>query len=177
MFYYIKINVTFDFLLLNLPINKKHLMKKIAIILSVLAFQMSFAQKVKKVEVIKDNRTTEQKLELSKTEKDLFNGRFEQFIATLKVLDKKTMESLMSEKTKSMVTDKVYESLTKDINFNRKLVIYKTGYKSFMTGENFPMIQYKYADDQTKPDPKEIITAVFEENGNIMGIKPYKRTK
>lgn len=152
-------------------------MKKIAIILSFLAFQMSFAQKVKKAEVIKDNRTTEQKLELSKTQKDLFNGKFEQFIAALKVSDKKTMESLMSDKTKSKVTDKVYENLTKDIDFKRKTVIFKTGYKSFMTGENFPMIQYKYADDKTKPDPKEIITAIFEENGKIMGIKPYKQTK
>lgn len=152
-------------------------MKKIAIILSFAAFQMSFAQKVKKAEVIKDNRTTEQKLELNKAQKELLNGKFEQFITALKVSDKKTMESLMSEKTKSMVTDKVYENLTKDINFTRKIVIYKTGYKSFMSGENFPMIQYKYSDDQTKPDPKEIITAVFEEDGKIMGIKPYKQAK
>jgi len=152
-------------------------MKKIAIILSFAAFHMSFAQKVKKAEIIKDNRTTEQKLELDKKQKELFNGKFEQFITALKASDKSTMESLMSEKTKSMVTDKVYENLTKDINFTRKIVIYKTGYKSFMSGENFPMIQYKYADDQTKPDPKEIITAIFEENGKIMGIKPYKQTK
>jgi hypothetical protein len=152
-------------------------MKKIAIILSFVAFQMSFAQKLKKAEVIKDNRTTEQKLELSKTQKELLNGKFEQFITALKASDKKAMESLMSEKTKSMVTDKVYENLSKDISFTRKIVIYKTGYKSFMSGENFPMIQYKYADDQTMPDPKEIITAVFEEDGKIMGIKPYKQTK
>lgn len=152
-------------------------MKKIAIILSFIAFQMSFSQKVKKAEVIKDNRTTEQKLELDKTQKELLNGKLEQFITALKASDKKTMESLLSDKTKSKVTDKVYEYLTRDIDFKRKIVIHKTGYQSFMTGENFPMIQYKYADDQTKPDPKEIITAIFEENGKIMGIKPYKQTK
>ncbi|MBW7674381.1 peptidylprolyl isomerase [Chryseobacterium chendengshani] len=152
-------------------------MKKIAIIFSFLAIQFGFSQKIKKAEVIKDNRTTEQKFELDKKQKELFNGKFEQFMTALKASDKKTMESLMSEKTKSMVTDKVYENLSKDINFTRKIVIYKTGYKSFMTGENFPMIQYKYADDQAKPDPKEIITAVFEENGKIMGIKPYKQIK
>lgn len=152
-------------------------MKKIAIILSFAAFQMSFAQKVKKAEIIKDNRTTEQKLELDKKQKELFNGKFEQFITALKASDKSTMESLMSDKTKSKVTDKVYENLNRDIDFKRKIIIYKTGYRSFMTGENFPMIQYKYADDQTKPDPKEIITAIFEENGKIMGIKPYKQTK
>lgn len=147
------------------------------VILSFLSFQLSFSQKVKKAEVIKDNRTTEQKLELDKKQKELFNGKFEQFITALKASDKKTMESLMSDKTKMKVTDKVYENLSRDINFTRKIVIYKTGYKSFMNGENFPMIQYKYADDLTKPDPKEIITAVFEEDGKIMGIKPYKQTK
>lgn len=152
-------------------------MKKIAIIFSVLAIQLAFSQKVKKAEVIKDNRTTEQKLELTKTQKELLNGKFEQFMAALKISDKTTMESLLSEKTKEKVTDKVYEYLTRDIDFKRKIVIYKTGYQSFMTGENFPMIQYKYSDDKTKPDPKEIITAVFEENGKIMGIKPYKKTK
>lgn len=152
-------------------------MKKIVVILSFLAFQLSLAQNMKKAEIIKDNRTTEQKLELSKTQKELFNGKFEQFIIALKASDKKTMESLMSDKTKSKVNDKVYENLNRDIDFKRKIVIFKTGYRSFMTGENFPMIQYKYADDQTKPDPKEIITAVFEEDGKIMGIKPYKRAK
>lgn len=152
-------------------------MKKIAIILSFAAFQISFAQKVKKAEVIKDNRTTEQKLEIDKKQKELFNGKFEQFIAALKVSDKEAMGSMISDKTKLKVTDKVYEKLSKDIDFSRKLMIYKTGYQSFITGENFPMIQYKYVDDKTKPDPKEIITAVFEEDGKIMGIKPYKQTK
>ncbi len=151
-------------------------MKKAAIILSFLAFQLSFAQKVKKAEVIKDNRTTEQKLELSKAQKELFNGKFEQFITALKASDKKTMESLMSEKTKKDVTDKVYERLSNDINFTREIVIYKTGYKSLLSGKNFPMIQYKYADDKAEPSPKEIITAVFEEDGKIMGIKPYKQS-
>jgi len=152
-------------------------MKKIAIILSFAAFQLSFSQKVQKAEIIKDNRTTEQKLELDKKQKELFNGKFEQFIKALKASDKATMENLISDKTKSKVTDKVYEKLSKDIDFDRKLMIYKTGYQSFMTGENFPMIQYKYVDDKTSPDPKEIITAVFEENGKIMGIKPYKQIK
>lgn len=152
-------------------------MKKIAIILSLVALQLSFAQKVKKAEVIKDDRTTEQKLELDKKQKELFNGKFEQFIAALKASDKVIMASMISDKTKSKVTDKVYEKLAQDINFNRKLMIYKTGYQSFMTGENFPMIQYKYVDDKTKPDPKEVITAIFEEDGKIMGIKPYKQTK
>lgn len=152
-------------------------MKKTIAILSFLAFQMCFSQKVKEAEIIRDNRTTEQKLELSKAQKKLFDGKFEQFMAALKVSDKKTMEQLISDKTKSKVTDQVYEKLSRDIDFKRKRVIFKTGYQSFMTGENFPMIQYKYADDQTKPDPREIITAIFEENGKIMGIKPYKQTK
>ena len=150
-------------------------MKKIAIILSFLAFQMSFAQKVKKVEVLKDTRTTEQKLELDKKQKELFNGKFEQFMTALKVSDKKTMESLLSDKAKQAITEKVYQKLLEQIDFTKKLVIFKTGYKSLMSGENFPMIQYKYADDKSSPDPKEIITAVFEEDGKFLGIKPYKQ--
>ncbi len=152
-------------------------MKKTIIILSFLTFQMCFSQKVKKAEVIKEQQTTEQKLELGKDQKILFNGRFEQFITALKVSDRPAMESLLSDKAKQTVTDKVYQKLLEQIDFKRKMEIYKTGYKSLIDGGNYPMIQYKYTDDQSSPDPMEIITAVFEENGKILGIKPYKQTK
>ncbi|WP_312395286.1 hypothetical protein [Chryseobacterium sp.] len=38
------------------------------------------------------------------------------------------------------------------------------------------MIQYKYADDKAET-PSEIVTAVFEEDGKILGIKPAKTNK
>lgn len=151
-------------------------MKKIIIILSVFAVQLCFSQKVKNA-AVQEKKTTEQKFELDKKQKELFNDKYVQFIAALKVSDRKTMESLLSDKAKEVLTDKVYERLLRDLDFNRKTEIYKTGYKSLMSGENYPMIQYKYSDDSSSPDPKEIITAVFEENGKILGIKPYKQTK
>ena len=150
-------------------------MKKIFLILSVLAVQLCFSQKVKSV-TIKEAKTTEQKLELSKDKIELFNGKFLQFITALKVSDKKVTESLLSDKAKEAVTDKVYKKLSEDIHFDKKLEIFKTGYKSLIGGGNYPMIQYKYSDDKST-EPKEIITAVFEEDGKILGIKPYKQTK
>jgi len=150
-------------------------MKKIFLILSVLAVQLCFSQKVKSA-TIKEVKTTEQKLELSKDKIELFNGKFVQFINALKISDKKVMESLLSDKAKTAVTDKVYKKLTEDIHFDKKLEIFKTGYKSLIGGGNYPMIQYKYSDDKST-EPKEIITAVFEENGKILGIKPYKQEK
>ncbi|SDR14568.1 hypothetical protein SAMN05421664_3779 [Chryseobacterium soldanellicola] len=150
-------------------------MKKIFLILSVFAVHLCFSQKVKSV-TVKEAKTTEQKLELSKDKIELFNGKFVQFITALKTSDKKTMESLLSDNAKTAVTDKVYKRLTEDIHFDKKLEIFKTGYKSLIGGGNYPMIQYKYSDDKST-EPKEIITAVFEENGKILGIKPYKQTK
>jgi hypothetical protein len=150
-------------------------MKKIFLILSILAVQLCFSQKVKSV-TIKEAKTTEQKLELSKDKIELFNGKFLQFINALKTSDKKVMESLLSDKAKQAVTDKVYKKLSEDIHFDKKLEIFKTGYKSLIGGGNYPMIQYKYSDDKST-EPKEIITAVFEEDGKILGIKPYKQTE
>jgi hypothetical protein len=150
-------------------------MKKAFLILSVLTLQLCFSQKVKNV-AIKEAKTTEQKLELSKDKIELFNGKFVQFITALKVSDKKVMESLLSDKAKTAVTDKVYKKLSEDIHFDKKFEIFKTGYKSLIGGGNYPMIQYKYSDDKST-EPKEIITAVFEEDGKILGIKPYKQTK
>ncbi|SHM35497.1 peptidylprolyl isomerase [Chryseobacterium polytrichastri] len=150
-------------------------MKKAILILSVLTAQFFFSQKVKSL-TIKEAKTTEQKLELSKEKKELFNGKFMQFISALKASDRKGMDALLSDKSRQVVTDKVYKKLSEDIDPNKKLEIFKTGYKSLVNGGNFPMIQYKYVDDKSQ-DPKEIITAVFEEDGKILGIKPYKAGK
>lgn len=150
-------------------------MKKTILILSVLTAQFFFSQKVKSL-TIKEAKTTEQKLELSKEKKELFNGKFLQFISALKSSDRKAMDALLSDKSRQVVTDKVYKKLSEDIDSNKKMEIFKTGYKSLVNGGNYPMIQYKYSDDKSQ-DPKEIITAVFEEDGKILGIKPYKAGK
>ncbi|MFC3157439.1 hypothetical protein ACFOEQ_02065 [Chryseobacterium arachidis] len=75
-----------------------------------------------------------------------------------------------------MVTDVVYQKLSADINTQKTFEIIKTGYKPLIDGSSFPMIQYKYSDDKAA-EPKEVITAVFEASGKILGIKPYKITK
>ncbi|MBB4805305.1 hypothetical protein HNP38_000577 [Chryseobacterium defluvii] len=150
-------------------------MKSIFLVFSVLVVQFCFSQKVKNVQK-KESKNTQQKFSLDKGQIALFDGQFVKFIAALQSSDRKAMENLLSPKAKQAITDNVYKKLSTDINFNKKLVIFKTGYKSMIGGGNYPMIQYKYSDDVSE-FPKEIITAVFEENGKILGIKPYKQEK
>ena len=148
-------------------------MRRIILLFFVLSGQIFFAQKTKTAAKTPE-KTFEQKLELNPEQKKLFNAKFEKFIDALKTNDKVAMTALLSEKAKQMVNDRVFEKLSKDINVSRKLSVFKTGYKSTIGGKNYPMIQYKYSDEKAK-EPKEIITAVFEEDGKILGIKPYKQ--
>ncbi|GAA4156253.1 hypothetical protein GCM10022217_15080 [Chryseobacterium ginsenosidimutans] len=153
-------------------------MKKIFLILSVLSVQFFLSQKAGvKVENNKNaNTNTKASLNLSKEEIDLYNGKFLKFIDALKISDRTAMDALLSEKAKKMITEVVYQKLAKDIKTSKKFEIVKTGYKPLIDGSSFPMIQYKYSDDKAA-EPKEIITAVFETDGKILGIKPYKITK
>ena len=148
-------------------------MKKIFLILSILSVQLFFSQEVVDLKV-ENNRKTETPLDLNKKQIDLYNGKFLQFITALKSSDRKGMEALLSDKAKQVVTDKVFTKLSTDINTSKKLMIVKTGYKPLIDGNSYPMIQYKYADDKSA-DPKEVITAVFENSGKILGIKPFKK--
>ncbi|NMR32783.1 peptidylprolyl isomerase [Chryseobacterium aquaticum] len=150
-------------------------MNKLFLILSLLAVQLFFSQEVIDLKV-ENNKKTDTPLDLSKKQVELYNGRFSQFIIALKSSDRKKMESLLSENAKKQVTEAVYKKLSSDINSNKKMEIIRTGYKPLINGNNYPMIQYKYADDKSD-DPKEVITAVFENDGKILGIKPFKKTK
>lgn len=150
-------------------------MNKLFLILSLLALQLFFSQEVIDLKV-ENNKKTDTPLDLSKKQVELYNGRFSQFIMALKSSDRKKMESLLSENAKKQVTEAVYKKLSSDINSNKKMEIIRTGYKPLINGNNYPMIQYKYADDKSD-DPKEVITAVFENDGKILGIKPFKKTK
>lgn len=150
-------------------------MNKLFLILSLLAVQLLFSQEVIDLKV-ENNKKTDTPLDLSKKQVELYNGRFSQFIMALKSSDRKKMESLLSENAKKQVTEAVYKKLSSDINSNKKMEIIRTGYKPLINGNNYPMIQYKYADDKSD-DPKEVITAVFENDGKILGIKPFKKTK
>lgn len=150
-------------------------MNKLFLILSLLGIQLFFSQEVIDLKV-ENNKKTDTPLDLSKKQVELYNGRFSQFIMALKSSDRKKMESLLSENAKKQVTEAVYKKLSSDINSNKKMEIIRTGYKPLINGNNYPMIQYKYADDKSD-EPKEVITAVFENDGKILGIKPFKKTK
>lgn len=150
-------------------------MNKIFLILSVFTAQFFLSQEVVDLKV-ENNRKTETPLDLTKKQIELYNGKFLQFIMALKSSDKKAMEGLLSDNAKKVVTETVYKKLATDIDTGKKLQIIKTGYKPLIDGNTYPMIQYKYADDKSS-DPKEIVTAVFENNGKILGIKPFKKVK
>lgn len=154
-------------------------MRKIFLILSVLSVQLFLSQKKTDAKVGKKKNTienTNDALSLSKKEKDLYHEKFLEFIAALKASDRAAMDALLSDKAKKMVTEAVYKKLSADINTNKTFDIVKTGYKPLIDGTSVPMIQYKYSDDKAA-EPKEIITAVFETDGKILGIKPYKIKK
>ncbi|MCJ7935808.1 MAG: peptidylprolyl isomerase [Chryseobacterium sp.] len=151
-------------------------MKKIFLALAVFTIQLGFSQKVTSLKIEKsDNK--ELSAELDKDKIALYNSNFFKFIAALKSSDKKTMEGLLSPKAKEVVTDVVYKKLSADIDFNKTLEVFKSGYKSTMDGKIYPMIQYKYSDDKSS-NPQNIVTAVFENDGKILGIKPkHKEVK
>lgn len=150
-------------------------MTKIFLIISLLSVQLFYSQEVVDLKV-ENNRKTDTPLDLNKKQIELYNGRFSQFVAALKSSDRKKMESLLSDNAKKVVTDAVYTKLGTEINITRKMEIIKMGYKPLLDGNTYPMIQYKYADDKAV-DPKEVITVVFENDGKILGIKPFKKTK
>ena len=154
-------------------------MKKIFLILSVLSVQLFLSQK--KTDIKADNKKStnadkKSSLILTKEEIGLYNGKFLKFIGALKISDRNAMDALLSENAKKKITDAVYEKLSTDINTNKTFEIITTGYRPLIDGSSFPMIQYKYSDDKAA-EPKEVITVVFEKDGKILGIKPYKVTK
>ncbi|MCW3162190.1 peptidylprolyl isomerase [Chryseobacterium oryctis] len=149
-------------------------MKKIILVSTIFIAQFAFSQTVKSLK-IESGEKKEQLTDLTKEKIASYNEKFLQFINTLKISDRKASDALLSEKAKMVVSDNVYKRLSTDIDFSKKLEIYKSGYKMVKDGNMYPMIQYKYADDKSI-NPQHIITAVFEENGKILGIKPVKNT-
>lgn len=135
------------------------------------ASMQSFAQN--SVVQKKSVKTTEEKFQLSAADVERYNSTFEKFLVAVQNNNPSEIKNLLSLRAQLMVTDAVLIKLREDIDFSRKLVIFKTGYKSVISGKNYPMIQYRYATDKNKV-PQEIITAVFEENAKILGVKPFK---
>ncbi|SEW20087.1 hypothetical protein SAMN05421841_1553 [Chryseobacterium wanjuense] len=110
---------------------------------------------------------------LSEEKIKLFNDEFLKFIDKLKTSDFNEVRNFLSEKIRSSTTDEVLKNLIKNTHFEKKVEIFMTGYQIINDGNQYPMLQYKYVEDDFPPN--EIITVLFEENGKILGIKPVKK--
>lgn len=145
-------------------------MKKLLLFLAVLGFQIGFSQQKNDVKIV-ESKKTELTSELSKDQIELYNKTFLKFVAALKASDKQTINALISDKVKALVTDNMIQKLSSGISFDKKTEVYKTGYQTLLDNATYPSIQYKYAGDSSVP-PRDIITVVFENDGKILGVKP-----
>ena len=144
-------------------------MKKLLLGLALVGGQLVFAQKTGvKVE---NSQKKEQPAAISKEKVSLYNDNFLKFVEGLQASDRATIDGLLSEKVKEIVTDNVLKKVKDGIAPNKKLEILKAGYYKTMDGTNHPSIKYKYAGESSS---KEVITAVFEDDGKILGVLPAK---
>lgn len=147
-------------------------MKKLFLGLAIAGGQLMFAQKVVGLQV--DKQQKEQPATISKEKVDLYDDNFQAFVVALKASDRKTIDGLLSPKVKEIVTDDVLKKVKAGIDANKRLEVLKAGYYKTMDGINHPSIRYKYAGENSS---KEVITAVFEEDGKILGVLPAKKDK
>ena len=147
-----------------------NIMKKLLLGIAFMGTQLMFAQKVAGVKV-ESNQKKEQLAAISKEKVSLYNDNFLKFVDALQASDRKTIDGLLSEKVKEIVTDNVLKQVKEGIDPNKKLEILKAGYYKTMDGTSHPSIKYKYAGESSS---KEAITAVFEDDGKILGVLPAK---
>ncbi|WP_228458642.1 peptidylprolyl isomerase [Chryseobacterium aureum] len=145
-------------------------MKKLLLGLALVGGQFVFAQKVAGVKV-ENAQKKEQPAAISKEKVSLYNENFLKFVDALQASDRATIDGLLSEKVKEIVTDNVLKKVKDGIDPDKKLEILKAGYYKTMDGTNHPSIKYKYAGESSS---KEAITAVFEDDGKILGVLPAK---
>lgn len=145
-------------------------MKKILFIGAFFAFHWTFSQQKSSIKIVKSKRI-ELTSELSKDKVDLYNQTFMKFIVALKASDKGKIKTLVSDKIKYYMSEDMISKLSGGISFERKMEVYKSGYQQLYENETYPIIQYKYSDDQNNP-PRDIINVIFENDGKILGIKP-----
>lgn len=104
----------------------------------------------------------------------LANDNFENFIKKMKENNFAEAKLFLSDLIVKNATESQLFELSKNINFDSKLVKYYTGFQIQMTGQNYLMIQYKYENEQSEI-PKSIIKAIFDEENKIIGIQPLKK--
>ncbi|WP_172283331.1 peptidylprolyl isomerase [Chryseobacterium sp. LAM-KRS1] len=151
-------------------------MKKLFFTISLFTAPFLFSQKVVGLKIQNDNRK-ESTVDLDKDKIALYNEKYFAFIQALKTsADRATIDGLLSEKVKTLVTDKVLQKLKDGIQLEKKAEVFKSGHQTLMDGISYPFIQYKYSDDKS-PLPKDLITVLFEEDGRIIGVKPVEKNK
>ncbi|WP_228451985.1 peptidylprolyl isomerase [Chryseobacterium sp. G0186] len=143
-------------------------MKKLFLGLAVVGAQLMFAQKVVGLKVDK-NQKKEAPATISKDKVNLYNSNLFKFLSALQSSDRKTVDELISDKVKDLVTDDILKKVKESVDPDKKLEAVKVGYYSTMDGLNHPNIKYKYADDHSS---KEVLSAIFEDNGKILGVMP-----
>jgi hypothetical protein len=144
-------------------------MKKIFAAFGLIAISFLSAQNVSKVEV--QNPPMNASATIPKDKIELYNQSFSKFVSALKSKDKQTVESLISDKVKSLVNENMIQKLSGGISFERKTDVYQSGYQKLLDNQTYPAIQYKYEDDKNNP-PRDLITVIFENDGKILGVKP-----
>jgi len=145
-------------------------MKKILFIGAFFAFHWAVSQQKSSIKIV-ESKKIELTSELSKDKVDLYNQAFIKFVAALKSSDKGKIKTLVSDKIAYYMSDDIISRLSGGISFERKMEVYKSGYQKLYENETYPIIQYKYADDQQNP-PRDMINVIFENDGKILGVKP-----
>lgn len=145
-------------------------MKKILFIGALFAFHWAISQQKSSIKIV-ESKKIELTSKLSKDKVDVYNQTFMKFVAALKASDKEKIKTLVSDKIKYYMSDDIIEKLSGGISFERKMEVYKSGYQQLYENETYPIIQYKYTDDQQNP-PRDIINVIFENDGKILGVKP-----
>ncbi|UKB85851.1 peptidylprolyl isomerase [Chryseobacterium sp. MEBOG06] len=146
-------------------------MKRLFLGLAIMGGQIVFAQKVVDLKV-ENNQSKEQPAVISKEKVNIYSDNFFKFMNAVQSSDRKTVDKLLSEKVKEVVTDDVLKKVKNGIDPDKKLEVLKVGYYMTMDGSSYPDIKYKYAGD---PSPKEVVSAVFEDDGKILGVMPAKK--
>lgn len=142
-------------------------MKKLFLGLALAAAPFMLAQKVADVTVERPKK--EVPAELSKDKAKMFNENLIKFLDAVKVSDRKVIDVLLSDKVKQIVTDDVLKKVKEGIDYTKKLEVLKAGYYVAGDNEAYPNLKYKYAGDSSN---KEVVSAIFEENGKILGVMP-----
>ncbi|WP_312994571.1 peptidylprolyl isomerase [Chryseobacterium flavum] len=146
-------------------------MKRIFLSLSIAAAPFLLAQKVVGLE-IKEPQKKEQLAVISKDKVKMYNDNFQKFVIAVQSSDRAAVDQLLSDKVKEIVTDDVLKKVKEGIDPSQKLEVSKVGYYVTMDGSSHPNIKYKYVGDSTS---QEVVSAVFEDGGKILGVMPVKK--